>query len=343
MDCGGGYELAAGGDSVYLRQMFYNQNVSGYDSWLVRLDEKGDLAWSKLVGQERIVGPFPMTTTAEGGLIFTAIKNGDLDKIILAELNKAGQLERAREFRPSSGSLYYVPAAIVRRANQEYILIGSSSEGHFWALKLDEDWNISWQKHYKISKFPSVLIKSAKGLHDNGFLLGGLFGADGNNFLLRIHTDGSLAWMRSFGSQQTRIYFNGIDEAGDGSILVATSLQGDSTSYPMSMKTGPDGLVANCDLISNETVEVSELNLVASTTNIAMQGITAELQALDTYYTDPIQAGFDVLCGSVVTTSCMETGKQFLIGTRKALDPTTVLNRLMFVGVVRSSCVCLLV
>ena len=328
VDCGGGYNLSAGGDSIYLHHMFNNQRVSGYSSWLVRLDEKGDLAWSKLVGQDWLVGPFAMTTTAEGGLVFTALRNGDIPTIILAELNKSGQLERAREFRPSSGSIYYVADAIVRTASQEYILVGSSSEGHFWALKLDKDWKVSWQRHYKISLLPpGVLINLAIGLHDKGFLLGGILGANGNSYLLRIHSDGSLAWMRTFGSQQRRISLNGVNEAGDGSILVAASLQGDSTNYPLSMKLGPDGLVANCDLIRNEKIEVNELNLVASPTTVAMQGITAELQALDPGNMGPIEAGFDVLCSSGVTTSCEERGKQFLIGASKALDPATIANR----------------
>lgn len=296
VDCGSGFNLAAGGDSIYLQHMFNNQSVSGYSSWLVRLDGKGDLAWSKLVGQGWNVGPFAMTTTANGGLILTAFKSGSTSKAIVAELDSGGQLIRAREIHPRSGSVDYVPWEVSRTADGGTVLGGSNSENEEWILKLDKNWEIAWQKRYTLPA--EAHLYAAKGSKDGGVILQGL------GDIVKIRADGSVAWARSYDHQTRGIYLNNVSEAGDGTILVAASLQGESTHYPLSMKLDPDGLVANCDLIRSETVKSADLDLVIAPTAVAMQEINADLLTLDPGYTGPIEAGSDVICSDRGSAAC---------------------------------------
>jgi hypothetical protein len=297
VDCGGDLELAADDESIYLHRVFSNQRVSGYSSWLVRLDNKGNLAWSKLVGQNWIVGPFAMTTTADGGLIFTTSRSGNPSRVIIGELDRAGQLVRAADIRPSSGMSYYIPWGIIQTIDGGTILSGSDSESGGWALKLNKKWEIAWQKRYTLpAEAHLYLMKEAS---DGGAILQGI------KDIVKINADGSAAWAQSYGHHTPGIYLNDVRDAGDGGLLVAASLQGASSHHPLSMKLEPDGRVANCDLIRRENVASSELDLVISPATVAMQNINAEVQVLDPGYTGPIEVGFEILCGSAKTAKCV--------------------------------------
>lgn len=299
-DCMNELNLTSADDAIYLHQTFQHSPY-GHNAWLAKLDDQGDLAWSKVVGQGWIAGPFAMTVAADGGLIFTTARSVSGYPVIVADLDGAGQLVRAREIRPSSGTVYYVPWGISRTTDGGTILTGSNSENQGWALKLDKAWEIVWKKQYTLPS--EAHLYSAKGSNDGGVILQSI------RDIVKIHADGSVAWARSYGHQTRGIYLNDVKEAGDDNILVAASLQGVSSHHPLSMRLDPDGLVANCDVIRSETVESAELDLVMSSTTVAMQDISVELRALDPAYTGPIEAGSDALCGSGATAECEKLGE----------------------------------
>jgi hypothetical protein len=182
------------------------------------------------------------------------------------------------------------------------ILTGSNSDSEGWALKLNKSWDIAWQKRYTLPAEAHLYV--AKASEDGAVILQGI------RDIVKIHADGSVVWARSFGHQTRGIYLNDVREAGDGSVLVAASLQGESTHYPLSMKLNIDGLVANCDLIRSETVESSELDLITSPTTVPMQDIDVEFYTLDPGYTGPIEAGYELLCSDRGQAMCKKKKSQ---------------------------------
>ena len=283
--------LVTGDESIYIGQPF-NQRFLGHDSWLARLDKDGNLAWSKLIGQGWVSGPFAMAGTTDDNLVFTAMRSGNAYSMLLAELNSSGQLIRAKEFVSAGVAISYSPWAISGTPDHGYILAGASNEYVVWALKLDKNWNISWQNNFISSNLTQV--RSAIGLHDGGALLSGVL-ENGRNYILKIQPDGSPAWLRTY-NMITDI--NAIQEAGDGDLLVAGTTQSlGEGEKPLSMKLNPDGLVDNCDLINSVMVEPSLLNLAMSSTTTTMQDVFAEVQTVDPGYTGLVDVQSIGICG----------------------------------------------
>lgn len=294
VDCGAGFKLRTGKNSILLQHLLGNH--LGYSSWLVKLNDRGQLVWSKLIGQDWVTGPFAMIATENNGLVFAAVKSGDKNPVIAAELNSAGQLVRAIEIWPGSGTAFYNPTGIGRTAAGGIILTGANSENQGWALKLDKAWEIVWQKAYTLPG--EAHLYEAAAAKDGGIILYGI------REIVKIQPDGSAAWARSVGHGTAGIYLNNVVEAGDGGILAAASLQGPSSHFPLSIKLGPNGLIANCDLIRTETVSSEDLDLVMASAAVPMQDINSELMTLDPGYTGPIEVESRALCGAKGSAGC---------------------------------------
>jgi hypothetical protein len=120
-------------------------------------------------------------------------------------------------------------------------------EGDALVMKINPDGSIAWQKtlgHLKADRFNSVAQTS-----DNGFLLTGSTvnldpRNDSDGLVVRLNSDGSLAWQRSFGGIDADQFIKGI-ELSDGKILLFgyTSSFGISGLNPWVIKLNPEGTV----------------------------------------------------------------------------------------------------
>jgi hypothetical protein len=85
-------------------------------------------------------------------------------------------------------------------------------------LKLNSVGSIEWQKTYGGS-FISSNINSIQQTSEGGYIVAGLLRDSGNidyNVILKLNSDGSIAWQKTYGTNQ---YFNSIQQTSDGGYI----------------------------------------------------------------------------------------------------------------------------
>jgi len=124
------------------------------------------------------------------------------------------------------GSGYDYAYSIQETTDGGYIVAGSMSRD-VCVLKLNSDGNLAWQKTYGGSDYDEA--RSIQQTTDGGYIVAGYtnsFGADDDVYVLKLNSDGSLAWQKTFGgSNWDRAY--SIQETTDSGYIVAGDMLGD--------------------------------------------------------------------------------------------------------------------
>jgi hypothetical protein len=118
----------------------------------------------------------------------------------------------------------------------------TSSFGGTWALKLNFDGTVEWEKAYYGSYFDCLRRTS-----DGGYALAGdLYGADSDISLVKLYSDGTVAWEKAY-SQSYYTYYeftSSMNQTADGGyIVVGTAFLGGGDPYGNAfvLKVGSDG------------------------------------------------------------------------------------------------------
>ncbi|MFP4544089.1 MAG: T9SS type A sorting domain-containing protein [Candidatus Kapaibacterium sp.] len=221
------------------------------DFWLVKLDDKGGLQWSRSYGGIGIEVCNSIAEAAGGGFIaagFSDKKDGDVGGLKGAEdywivkIDEFGNIEWERNYG-GSGSDY---AYSVKPANDGgFVLAGSSlsndgdintSKGttNFWVVKLDENGVIQWERAYGGSKveWANDVIQT----RDGGYILAGQSNSSDGDvsehkgdidyyhdfWIVRIDFAGNIIWERSFGGIKHDVPHS-VKETNDGGFIIAGS------------------------------------------------------------------------------------------------------------------------
>jgi hypothetical protein len=241
----------------------YSFGVGNRDYFIVKLDWKGDLQWSKTVGGTNFDYGESVIQTADGGYAVTGISysfgagNGDF---YVVKLDSIGDVQWSRTV---GGVEDDYCLSIIQTSDRGYALAGSTSSVRpgnidFYAVKLDSAGGLQWARAFggQSIDYAESIIQT----FDGGYAVGGLtysFGAGGMDaYIVRLDSSGNLLWSRTVGGTSND-YIESIIQTPDGGLVGA----GDTWSFGWIedmyiIKLGADGNTCG-NFTSPQTASVS--------------------------------------------------------------------------------------
>lgn len=235
-----------------------SQNAGFADQWIVKIDAGGEIQWQKSFGFSGSDQAFSIIQTTDGGF-FTAgfldvtASGGDgnegrhgVGEFWGHKLDASGNLIWRRYFGGTNNDRAY---GVVETSDEGLLLVGATestdfditnSKGSydFWAVKLDIQGNLVWQKNYGGSEI-DIAYAVTKTQDGNYLLVGDTRSPDGDvtNFkgaadvwLVKIDEQGTLLWQKTLGGAG---FDSARDAAAQGTGFVVTgasrSTEGDLT------------------------------------------------------------------------------------------------------------------
>jgi len=197
------------------------------DFWVLKLNADGSVAWQKTYGGNSMEYAYSIRETADGGYIAAggtgSFGAGDRDIWVL-KLKADGSVAWQKTYGGSSKEWAY---SIEQTADGGYIVAGytysfGAGDGDIWALKLNADGSVAWQKTYGGSNYEYA--HSVRQTADGGYILAGhiySFGAgEGDIWVLKLNADGSVAWQKTYGGSSME-WASSIQQTADGGYVLA--------------------------------------------------------------------------------------------------------------------------
>lgn len=155
-----GYIIVGSSDS---NDVDISANKGSYDFWVIKISETGNLLWEKSFGGSEIDEARAITSTGDGNYIivgdtrssdFDVSENKGAADLWVIKISPTGTLIWEKSF---GGSSFDVGRSVRKTHDNGFILSGSSrsSDGNLsnnngqndaWALKIDANANLEWQK-----------------------------------------------------------------------------------------------------------------------------------------------------------------------------------------------------
>ena len=237
----GGYALGGLTNSV---------GSGNFDTYLLKLNNEGDVAWQKTYGGSGGEGAESIQITADGGYILASYTwsfgSGGKDLWIL-KLDSGGNVIWQKTY---GGSADETSPHIQQTADGGYIIGGTTRSfgtvnGDIWVLKLDSYGNIIWQKTYGGSADEGMdhIIQTA----DGGYIIAShtqSFGAGGYDaWVLRLDSYGNIIWQKVYGQGGTDWPMSIQPIAEGGYLLTVASSPPSSSAAGLVLKLDEDGTI----------------------------------------------------------------------------------------------------
>lgn len=229
------------------------QKHAGGDIWVIKLNNSGDLEWSKYYGGSFTDTPFGVAETEDNSYIIAAssdsedfnISNnkGSYDFWIL-KIASDGNLIWEKSF---GGSEIDEARAISATNDGNFMIVGdtrssdkdvSNNNGgaDLWMLKIASDGNLIWEKTIGSSSFD--VARSISKTADSGFIVAGNsrgsdagFTNNGQNdaWVLKVDANGNTVWQKFIGGSENDLLFDAIELNNQSIIAIgeSTSANGD--------------------------------------------------------------------------------------------------------------------
>ncbi len=239
-----GYTQSTDGDLL--------QNQGDFDYWIFKIDDNGNLLWSKTYGGSLADWAYSPSLADNGNLLIAGSSfsdDGDITGNIgfydywVLKLSPDGNLIWARNYGGPFEERAYNSVAT---PDGGCIITGTTLSGSgdvpgnngsydCWILRLNSDGNVVWTKTYGGAQEDRAFgIAEA----EDGFLVSGFTSSQSgdvsNNYgikdgwLIKLGEDGNLVWEKNFGgSQDDRFYATGVIP-GDGFFAAGSSLSEDT-------------------------------------------------------------------------------------------------------------------
>ena len=303
------------------------------DIWVIKLDASGDVSWEKTYGGSGSDIARSIQQTSDGGFIVAGQTQsfGASDSYLwVLKLDMTGEVGWQNIY---SGEGFDGATSIQQTQDGGYIVAGStipSLSGTFdiWALKLDGNGNVSWQKTYGGAgdDYPVSLQQTS----DRWFVIAGWttsFGAGIRDYLIiKLDSNGDIIWQKTYGgSLLDEAHY--IRQTSDGGYVVA----GDSFSSPggslecMIIKIDTNGEIPNCQLmrpanaatsipavtVQSSNAAVLQTASTVTNTNLFVQDTLTNVSASCCYDTE------DFDCDNILNTfdNCPDHPNSYLLGT----------------------------
>jgi hypothetical protein len=260
--CSDGNFVLAGYSNSYASGEKSEDTRGGTDGWIIKINPVGDILWQRTIGGSEEDRLYSARPTADGGLIlsFTSASSISGEKsensygqndIWIVKLNISGDIEwqktiggssddgAADAFPTSDGGYFvsgYSTSAISGLKTEPYY-----GSGDFWALKLDGQGNITWQK--TIGGIYDDWVISSMEIDGKGFLLSGstdspvsgnktvgTFGGQNDTWLVRLNETGDILWQKELGGSNIEFGFKMLPSDDGGIILGGSTYSSNSGS-----------------------------------------------------------------------------------------------------------------
>lgn len=216
----GGYIVAA---------QTYSFGAGGMDYWILKLDEKGNIQWQRTYGGGADDQAVSILETRDGGYIAAgetkSFGAGNWDVWVL-KLDKDGAILWQKSY---GGEELDMSSAepVHQTSDGGYVLTGRTKSfgaggSDAWAVKLDKDGAILWQKTYGGSA--DEYARSIKETPDGGYIVAGYtesFGAGAMDiWVLKLDRKGNLQWEKTYGGPEPDVTYS-IQKTLDGGYVLA--------------------------------------------------------------------------------------------------------------------------
>ena len=255
--------------------------LEGSDFSVQKLDENGNVSWTKKYGIVQEYGVFSygraVHQTADGGYIVAGYTNafgaGDYDMWVL-KLDSTGDVLWQKTYGGGSVS-------IKQTSDNGYIMAGDTSSfgagnKDAWVLKLDADGTIIWQKTYGGINDDSFRV--IQQIIDGGYTITGFSNSlgtgDNQAWEIILDTDGNIVWEKTYGASQS---FISIQRTSDGSFLMGSDTIDFFISFEVPcigiMKLDSNGEIPDCFAITITTSNSlsTDCNVSVMNTNVIAQ------------------------------------------------------------------------
>jgi hypothetical protein len=193
--------------------------------FVLKLDPQGKLVWQKTYRGQRHDNLSVVREATDGDYVLagsTSSYSATQGAWVL-KLNAAGNVLWQKAYR---GSRIFGAYAGDRTTDGGSVLGGftktSDKPDDAWIIKLDQDGAIEWQKSYGGPK--TDIFTSVRETDDRGFIAAGLSssfgGPEGTVWIVKLKSDGSVAWQKTFDRQQQG-QVSSIQQTTDGGYVAA--------------------------------------------------------------------------------------------------------------------------
>jgi len=216
----GGYAIAGGTNSF---------GAGGEDVYVVKLDAKGNLQWTKTIGGKKEEVGNSLIQTSDGGYAIAGVTNsfgaGEKD-VYVVKLDANGNLQWTKTIGGPKDDL---GTSLIQTSDGGYAIAGSTKsfgagDEDVYVVKLDANGNLQWTKTIG-GKKDDVGLMSLIQTSDGGYAIAGAtnsFGAgNGDVYVVKLDANGKLQWTKTIGGPGDEIGFSLI-QTSDGGYAIAS-------------------------------------------------------------------------------------------------------------------------
>ena len=232
-------------DGGYIVAGETNLFAGNIDGWVLKLNSDGTVAWQHAYGDTGSDSVYSVQQTSDGGYIVAGETNifpGIVDGWVL-KLNSDGTVAWQHAYGDIGTDRVN---SIQQTSDGGYIMAGYTESfgavnGDAWALKLNSDGTIAWEKSYGIGTDYAYSIQQTS---DGGYIMAGGTGDDA--WVLKLNSDGTVMWQKTYGATGYFDIVNSVQQTSDGGYTVAgyTNSFGAGDYDGWVLKLNSDGTVA---------------------------------------------------------------------------------------------------
>jgi len=190
----------------------------GHSAWLLKLDHRGGVEWSRLYGAP-YDALFTVHQTSDGGYVAMgntqSIESGHVFNAWILKLDSLGGIVWQKAFPGQDG--YWVE----QTSDGGYIMSGTvlaDGKGAGWVVKLDSSGNTVWQKAFEVA--PHSPAYQVHQTSDEGYIVLGQIDGRGGAWIFRLDSEGNILWQKSY-SGVGSAYPSSIEEMSDHGFIVS--------------------------------------------------------------------------------------------------------------------------
>ena len=214
-------------------------NHGGFDGWVVKLDNSGEIEWQKCYGGTSYDDPHTIIATNDGGYICMGNSNSNDGDIVNPEGINKGWLLKIDSVGNIIWSQVYGGNIVTRfhditpTSDGGYMIVGEKNLGALiWFLKVDEVGVVEWEMDYETT---DDIIYGITQLSDGSYIAVG-WTYDYQicpyevGLILKISESGVLEWRRQ-GTYCWSQYYT-VKVISDGSVVVGGDAKNVTNNYP---------------------------------------------------------------------------------------------------------------
>ena len=240
---------------------------AGGDVWVIKLNNNGELVWSRYFGGSFTDTPFGVVETENNNYIIAASSDSEDFNISnnkgtydfwLFKVSSTGDLLWEQSF---GGSEIDEPRGITSTDDGNFVVVGdtrsadkdvSTNNGgaDLWMIKITTEGNLLWEKTLGGSSFDAA--RSISKTQDGGFVISGnsrsldqgfINKGQNDGWVLKVDNNGSLLWQQFIGGTENELLFDAVELANQDIVAVGESSSSDAD---ISENKGfSDGLIIN--------------------------------------------------------------------------------------------------